>query len=56
MRDADRSGRTLSIHLEVFHSGARRLSERFGFELTQDKGVYLLLTQPPSSAGPIGPG
>jgi GNAT superfamily N-acetyltransferase len=48
--DADRSGRTLSIHVEVFNSGARRLYERFGFELTEDKGVYLLLTRPPQAA------
>ncbi len=45
-RDADHSGRSLSIHVEVFNSGARRLYERFGFEVTEDKGVYLLLTRP----------
>lgn len=50
-QEADRSGRTLSIHVEVFNSGARRLYERFGFELTEDKGVYLLLTRAPRVAG-----
>jgi len=45
-READRAGRSLSIHVEVFNSGARRLYERFGFALAEDKGVYLLLVRP----------
>lgn len=45
--DADRRHRSLSIHVEVFNSGARRLYERFGFALAEDKGVYLLLHRPP---------
>lgn len=49
-RDADRADRTLSIHVEVFNTGARRLYERFGFVLVEDKGVYLLLSRPPSPA------
>lgn len=44
-RQADREGRSLSIHVEVFNTGARRLYERFGFELAEDKGVYLLLSR-----------
>jgi GNAT superfamily N-acetyltransferase len=39
--DAERRG--LSIHVEMFNEGARRLYERFGFALAEDKGVYLLL-------------
>jgi GNAT superfamily N-acetyltransferase len=48
-READRDRRSLSIHVEVFNDGARRLYERFGFELAEDKGVYLLLARPVSS-------
>ncbi len=50
-READRMERSLSIHVEVFNTGARRLYERFGFALAEDKGVYLLLSRPPRSAG-----
>lgn len=46
-READRTRRSLSIHVEAFNTGARRLYERFGFELAEDKGVYLLLTRSP---------
>jgi len=45
-RDADRDRRSLSIHVEAFNAGARRLYERFGFALAEDKGVYLLLARP----------
>jgi GNAT superfamily N-acetyltransferase len=49
---ADRDHRSLSIHVEAFNSGARRLYERFGFGLAEDKGVYLLLLRDPvASAG-----
>ncbi len=48
-READAALRTLSIHVEAMNSGARRLYERFGFVLAEDKGVYLLLTRPPDS-------
>jgi GNAT superfamily N-acetyltransferase len=50
-READRAQRSLSIHVEVFNSGARRLYERFGFALAEDKGVYLLLSRPPRVDG-----
>lgn len=49
-RDADRAARSLSIHVEAFNTGARRLYERFGFELAEDKGVYLLLSRLPRNA------
>ena len=45
--EADRAQRSLSIHVEVFNTGARRLYERFAFALAEDKGVYLLLVRPP---------
>jgi ribosomal protein S18 acetylase RimI-like enzyme len=44
--EADAAGRSLSIHVEMFNEGARRLYERFGFRLAEDKGVYLLLVRP----------
>ncbi len=46
-READETRRTLSIHVEAFNTGARRLYERFGFALSEDKGVYLLLARRP---------
>lgn len=46
-READRAERSLSIHVEVFNTGARRLYARFGFELAEDNGVYLLLARSP---------
>ncbi len=46
--EADRRERSLSIHVESFNVGARRLYERFGFALAEDKGVYLLLARRPS--------
>lgn len=49
--DADRRRRTLSIHVESFNLGARRLYERIGFVLSEDKGVYLLLLRQPGKAG-----
>lgn len=50
-READSAERSLSIHVEVFNTGARRLYERLGFALAEDKGVYLLLARPPRSRG-----
>lgn len=47
-READAAGRSLSIHVEALNAGARRLYELFGFELAEDKGVYLLLIRAPS--------
>jgi ribosomal protein S18 acetylase RimI-like enzyme len=40
--EAAASGRSLSIHVERFNP-ALRLYERLGFQLLEDKGVYLLL-------------
>jgi ribosomal protein S18 acetylase RimI-like enzyme len=40
--EASASGRKLSIHVEV-NNPARRLYERLGFGVAEDKGVYLLL-------------
>lgn len=34
------AGTGVSIHVEMFNHGARRLYERLGFEQTEDKGVY----------------
>lgn len=49
--EADAAGRSLSIHVEMFNDGARRLYERFGFRLAEDKGVYLLLARQPRTGG-----
>jgi GNAT superfamily N-acetyltransferase len=46
---ADAQGLGLSIHVEMFNDGARRLYERFGFRLAEDKGVYLLLHRAPAT-------
>lgn len=43
------SQRSVSIHVERFNP-ALRLYERLGFTLTEDKGVYLLMTWNPSGA------
>ena len=43
-------GRKVSIHVEA-HNPARRLYERLGFRLAEDKGVYLLMERPAESAG-----
>jgi ribosomal protein S18 acetylase RimI-like enzyme len=40
--EADASGRTLSIHVEV-DNPARRLYERLGFRAAGEHGVYLLM-------------
>jgi ribosomal protein S18 acetylase RimI-like enzyme len=45
--EGERSGRKVSIHVEVFNP-ARRLYERLGFVQTQDKGVYVLMERPAS--------
>ena len=41
-RDAADSGRSLSIHVERLNP-ALRLYERLGFQMIEDKGVYLLM-------------
>ena len=43
--EADASGRLVSIHVEVFNR-ARRLYERMGFVVVEDKGVYLMMERP----------
>jgi GNAT superfamily N-acetyltransferase len=45
--EADAAGKAVSIHVERFNP-ALRLYARLGFELREDKGVYLLLERPPS--------
>jgi ribosomal protein S18 acetylase RimI-like enzyme len=45
LEEADRDGRTLSIHVERMNP-ALRLYRRLGFEVREDKGVYLLLERP----------
>ena len=45
MDEADATGRTLSIHVEM-NNPARSLYERLGFLLAEDRGVYLLLERP----------
>jgi ribosomal protein S18 acetylase RimI-like enzyme len=42
------SGKPLSIHVERFNP-ALRLYERLGFEVVEDKGVYLLMRRPPET-------
>ncbi|HEX2052533.1 MAG TPA: GNAT family N-acetyltransferase [Actinomycetota bacterium] len=40
--EADRDGKAVSIHVERFNP-AQRLYRRLGFEVAEDKGVYLLM-------------
>jgi ribosomal protein S18 acetylase RimI-like enzyme len=47
--EADRDGLTVSIHVEV-NNPARRLYDRLGFVVVEDKGVYLLMERPPIAA------
>jgi ribosomal protein S18 acetylase RimI-like enzyme len=44
--EADREGKTVTIHVEV-ENPARRLYDRLGFVLIEDKGVYLLMERRP---------
>jgi ribosomal protein S18 acetylase RimI-like enzyme len=48
MADADAAGKPLSIHVEV-NNPARSLYDRLGFEVAEDKGVYVLMRRPPAS-------
>ncbi|HEX2094331.1 MAG TPA: GNAT family N-acetyltransferase [Longimicrobiaceae bacterium] len=50
--EADRNGKAVSVHVEVFNP-ARRLYERLGFVEKADKGVYLLLERPPAGAAAV---
>jgi len=47
--EGDRTGRRVSIHVEVFNP-ARRLYERLGFVQAGDRGVYLLMERLPNAA------
>src|SRR5690606_24907112 len=38
--ESERSGRKISIHVEIFNT-ARRLYERLGFQVADERGVYL---------------
>ena len=44
--ESEATGRPLSIHVERFNP-ALRLYARLGFEMVEDKGVYLLMRRPP---------
>ena len=46
--EADAAGATVTIHVER-ENPARRLYERLGFRLAEDKGVYLFLARPTSA-------
>lgn len=48
--ESEASGKPLSIHVERFNP-ALRLYGRLGFEVVEDRGVYLLLWRPLASAG-----
>jgi RimJ/RimL family protein N-acetyltransferase len=45
--EGDRTARPVTIHVEIYNP-ARRLYERLGFVLKEEKGVYLLMERPPS--------
>ncbi len=45
-KQAQAASKVLSIHVETFNP-ARRLYERLGFVLAEDKGVYLFMTWTP---------
>ncbi len=49
IQEAAETGKSLSIHVER-HNPALRLYQRLGFQLLEDKGIYLLLQCRPSSA------
>jgi ribosomal protein S18 acetylase RimI-like enzyme len=46
--EAAEAGKLLSIHVESFNP-AKRLYERLGFQVAEDKGVYQLMTWSPAS-------
>ena len=45
--EADRDGKTVSIHVEVYNP-ARRLYDRLGFTVVEDKEMYLLMERRPA--------
>jgi len=46
---AQAQGKSVSIHVEV-NNPARRLYERLGFEVVEDKGIYLRMDRPAPAA------
>ena len=48
LAEADADGKSVTIHVERLNP-ALRLYERLGFELAEDKGVYLFLERPARS-------
>ena len=46
--ESERAGKPLTIHVERFNP-ALRLYERLGFEVKEDKGVYLLMERSPNA-------
>jgi GNAT superfamily N-acetyltransferase len=46
--EGDGTGRPVTIHVEIYNP-ARRLYERLGFVLKEEKGVYLLMQRPAST-------
>jgi ribosomal protein S18 acetylase RimI-like enzyme len=42
LEEGSRKGKNVSIHVETFNP-AFRLYQRLGFEVVEDKGVYLLM-------------
>jgi ribosomal protein S18 acetylase RimI-like enzyme len=46
--ESDRTGRPVTIHVEIYNP-ARRLYERLGFVLKEEKGIYLLMERAPSA-------
>lgn len=48
--EADQQQKSVTLHVEIFNEPAQRLYRRFGFELTEDKGVYLFMTRYPQQA------
>ena len=48
MDEADAAGKPISIHVEV-NNPARSLYDRLGFEVAEDRGVYVFLRRAPAS-------
>ena len=47
LEQADAARVPVTIHVEVFNP-ARKLYERLGFRVAEDRGVYLLMSRPPA--------
>lgn len=50
-KEAQNASKILSIHVEAY-SPARRLYERLGFQLVEDKGLHLFMTWTPEAGIP----